>query len=225
MTRTTPIRVLIADDNRAVRRGFRVQFEQAEGILVIGEAANGTDAVAIARAERADVVLMDLHMPGQHGIDATRELAGEGSNGKIAVIVMTSHVGDSFILPSIDAGAVGYLLKNHDSDQVIEAVRAAARGHGLVSSRMTSPVLRELARRRPSSGDAEALSRLTPAERRAVAALTRGMTGSEDIAAHLHISVSTVKSQLHSAMRKAGVEDRTQLALWGARNRLDADPA
>lgn len=217
------IRVLIVDDNKAVRRGIRVRLDQAENIVVIGEASNGTDAVSIARAERADVVLMDLQMPGMHGLDATRHLAGPGSEGKIAVIVMTSHAGDRYVLSALEAGAAGYLLKSQDSDKVTAAIYAAARGDALVSSHVTAPVLREVVRRRGLPIDPEGLSRLSPAERRVVAALSRGMTGNDDLAEHLHLSVNTVRSQLRSAMKKAQVDDRTQLALWGARNHLDAE--
>jgi DNA-binding NarL/FixJ family response regulator len=221
--RRKPIRVLIADDNKAVRRGIRVRLEQAENILVVGEASNGVDAVAIARAERADVVLMDLQMPGMHGLEATRELVGPDSDGTVAVIVMTSHAGDGYVLSALESGAVGYLLKSQDSDQVTAAIYAAARGDALVSSHVTGPVLREVARRRGAPPDPVGLSRLSPAERKVVAALSQGMTGNDEIAQHLHLSVNTVRSQLQSAMKKSGVDDRTQLALWGARNHLDTE--
>ncbi|MFG6446492.1 response regulator [Microbacterium sp. P07] len=221
MARPRSIRVLIADDNRVVRKGLRLQLEQAPGITVIGEAANGRDAVALARSERAHVVLMDLQMPVMHGLEATRQLAGLESDGRVAVVVMTSHAGDSHVLQALDAGAVGYLLKGHDADQLLQAIEAAFRGEAIVSSRATMPVLKELARRRPSSADAAAAALLSQAERRAVGALSGGFTTNEQIADHLHVSVNTIRSQLHTAMKKIGVEDRTGLALWGVRNHLD----
>ncbi|MFG6404073.1 response regulator [Microbacterium sp. P04] len=215
------IRVLIADDNRAVRHGLRVQLAQADGISVIGEVTNGTDAVAIARAERADVVLMDLQMPGVDGIEATRLLAGPQVVDRVSVIVLTSHSGDRYVLDAIEAGASGYLLKGHDSAQLIEAITATARGDAHVSPRVAAHVLRELTRRVPSVSDARVVQSLTPAERNVVARLSRGTTANDEIAAELHVSVNTVRSQVRSALRKVGVEDRTQLALWGARNHLD----
>lgn len=221
MTGETSIRVLIADDNRAVRRGLRVQLDQSEAITVIGEVTNGKDAVAIARAERADVVLMDLQMPGMHGTEATRMLAGPDVADPIAVIVLTSHAGDAFVLDALEAGAVGYLLKAHDTAHLIDAIFAAVRGDALVSPRVTGHVLRALTRQGPSVADAQVALTLTPAERNVVARLSRGTTSNDEIAAELHVSVNTVRSQVRSAMRKVGVDDRTQLALWGARNHLD----
>lgn len=226
---TTPstqhIRVLIADDNRLVRKGLRLLLEQADGIQVVGEVATGADAVVVARAERADVVLMDLQMPGMSGLAATRRLVAREDGARPAVIVMTSYSVDRFVLEALDSGAVGYLLKSHDSDLVVSAIRAAARGDALVSSRVTAPVLAELKRRRPTEWDDAMLSRLTPAELRVVVALASGITSNEEIADHLRVSVHTVRSQVKSALRKLTLDDRTQLALWGARNHLGSDPA
>lgn len=215
-----PIRVLIADDNRSVRKGLRLQLEAAGGICIVGEVGNGLDAVRVAQAETVDVVLMDMQMPGMNGADATRRLlAAEGDVP--AVIVMTSFAVDGYITDAIDAGAVGYLLKSYDSDQVLAAVEAAARGESIVSPRAIAPVLREFVRRRGPDPDVERLASLSPAERRVVALLASGITANEAIAASLHVSVHTVRTQLQSALRKVGVADRTQLALWGVRNRLD----
>lgn len=215
-----PIRVLIADDNRSVRKGLRLQLEAAGGIGIVGEVGNGLDAVRVAQAEKVDVVLMDMQMPGMNGADATRRLlAAEGDVP--AVIVMTSFAVDGYITDAIDAGAVGYLLKSYDSDQVVAAVEAAARGESIVSPRAIAPVLREFVRRRGPDPDVERLASLSPAERRVVALLASGITANEAIAASLHVSVHTVRTQLQSALRKVGVADRTQLALWGVRNRLD----
>lgn len=223
MPRTRSIRVLIVDDNRTVRRGLRIQLDQAEGIRVIGEAANGADAVAIGVAERPDVVLMDLQMPGMSGLEATYRLLGATAKGGPAIVVMTSHAGDRFVLSALDAGAVGYLIKGHDTERLTDAVRAAARGEALVSSRVTTPVLRELARRRPGRAEWVEATTLSPAEEKVVAALSRGITGNDDIALALHLSVNTVRSHVRSALAKTGTADRTQLALWGVRHRLDRD--
>jgi DNA-binding NarL/FixJ family response regulator len=217
----TPIRVLIADDNRSVRKGLRLQLEAARGIHVLGEVSNGVDAVTVARRERADVVLMDLQMPGMNGVDATRELARSTAAPPIAVIVMTSYAIDAYVTDALDAGAIGYLLKNHDSDQLLAAIHSAVRGEALLSGRVTTPVVREFARR--GAADPGGVARLSAAERRVVAVLSSGTTSNEQIAERLRVSVHTVRSQMQSALKKIGMEDRTQLALWGARNHLDRD--
>lgn len=217
------IRVLIADDNRSVRRGLRLQLDAAPGIRVIGEVANGADAVTVARHERAEVVLMDMQMPGMTGAEATRELTSATDGPPIAVIVMTSFAIDGYVTAALDAGAVGYLLKSHDSDQLVAAIHAAARGEAVVSSRVAGTLLREFVRRGAAApGEADAVG-LTAAERRIVATLASGITSNDALAEMLHVSVHTVKSQLQSALRKTGLSDRTQLALWGARNHLDAE--
>lgn len=221
MTRPSPIRVLIADDNRSVRKGLRLQLEAAGGVRVIGEVANGVDAVSVARRERADVVLMDLQMPGMTGVEATRELAGSATEDSISVIVMTSYAVDAYVTDALDAGAVGYLLKSHDSDQLVAAIHAATRGEAFLSGRVTTPLLREFVRR--GAADPDAVARLSTAERRVVAVLSSGTTSNEGIAERLRVSVHTVRSQLQSALKKVGAQDRTQLALWGARNHLDRD--
>ena len=216
------IRVLIADDNRAVRLGMRLQLDSVADIVVVGEAANGADAVAAARAERPDVVLMDLQMPGLDGIEATRQLAGSDSEHAAAVVVMTSFAVDGFVRDALDAGAVGYLLKTHDSHFLVDAIRAASRGEAVVSPRMMAPVLKEFVRRGQPAEPEELASALSPAERRVVALLASGITRNEELADRLQISAHTVRSQLQAAMRKTGHSDRTQLALWAARRRIDA---
>ncbi|MFD4957875.1 response regulator [Microbacterium sp. NPDC058389] len=218
--RRKTIRVLIADDNRAFRRGLRLRLSQAEAIAVVGETSNGRDTVTAARAERADVVLMDLEMPGMNGIDATRLLAS-GEDPRIGVVVLTSHGADVHVIRALEAGASGYLLKTHDSHQLLEAIRAADRGDAFMSPRVTAPLLRELTHRhgRPAR-DAVAAS-LSPSERSVVVLLSTGVTSNDDIAKELGVSVNTVRSHVQSAMKKVGATDRTQLALWGVRNSVD----
>ncbi len=220
-SRPAPIRVLIADDNRSVRKGLRLQLEAAGGIHVLGEVSNGRDAISVARRECADVVLMDLQMPGMTGVEATRELTRSTTERPVAVIVMTSYAIDTYVTDALDAGAIGYLLKNHDSDQLLPAIHAAMRGEAHLSERVTTPIQREFMRR--GAADPDMAARLSSAERRVVAVLSSGTTSNEQIAGRLGVSVHTVRSQLQSALKKVGVEDRTQLALWGARNHLDRD--
>ena len=215
------IRVLIADDNRVVRRGLRLLLHSLPDIHVVGEVSNGIDAVAIACAEHVDVLLMDMQMPGKTGAQATREILSHPAGKEVAVIVMTSFTVDGYVTEALDAGAVGYLIKGHDSDLLVGAIRAAARGEGVVSSRVAAPVLREFVRRGNNHGAPDQVALLTAAERRVVGALASGVTSNEDIATRLCVSIHTVRSQLHSALKKTQLDDRTQLALWGVRNRLD----
>jgi DNA-binding NarL/FixJ family response regulator len=219
--RHTSIRVLIADDNRLVRKGLRLQLEAARGIHVLGEVSNGVDAVTVARRERADVVLMDLQMPGMSGVEATRQLTRSTTDHPVAVIVMTSYAMDAYVTDALDAGAIGYLLKSHDSDQLLAAIEAAMRGDAFISPRVTTPLVREFARR--GAGEPEMIARLSAAERRVVAVLSSGTTSNEQIAERLRVSVHTVRSQMQSALKKLDMDDRTQLALWGSRNHLDRD--
>jgi DNA-binding NarL/FixJ family response regulator len=216
-TEDPPLRVLIVDDNKTVRRGIRMRLEHSPGITVVGEAATGRDAVLIAQAEKIDVVLMDLHMPGVNGIDATRAItSAPGRSPK--VVLVTSELSDAFVLDAFDAGASGYLLKNHDGDQLIHVIRGAASGTATISSHMTPTLLRELARLRPAGREDGQAQLLSPAERRVVGVLSSGLTSSEDIARKLSVSVNTVRSQTASALRKLHLDDRTQLALWGVRH-------
>lgn len=218
------IRVLIADDNRLVRKGLRAQLEASAGIHVVGEVANGVDAVRVALAERVDVVLMDLQMPGQTGLTATRELTRARTSTPVAVVVMTAFARDHYVTEALDAGAAGYLLKSLDSDQLLSAVRAAYLGEATVSSRITRPLIREFVRRGTPPVADDLVAGLTPAERRVTALLSAGVTRSDEIARRLHVSVTTVRSHLQSALRKTGLHDRTQLALWGVRNGMHRPP-
>lgn len=215
----TDIRVLIVDDNRTVRRGIRLRLENASGIRVAGEASNGRDAAVLARAERADVVLMDLHMPGMSGIEATRLITSE-ANETCRVVLLTSEVSDAFVVEALEAGASGYLLKGHDSDQLLPVIRGAAAGTATISPRVAPRLIRELRAAKPQPAEPEQVALLTAAELRVVSLLSSGLTSNDEIARHLTVSVKTVRSQTASALRKLDLDDRTQLALWGARNGL-----
>jgi len=225
MSPADAIRVLIADDNRPFRRGVRLRLENAEGIIVVGEAATGGDAVRGALAAKADVVLMDLEMPGMSGIEATRALVRE-SEGATKVVVLTSHGERNLVLRALAEGASGYLLKTHDSSQMVDALRAAHHGEALLSTRVAVPVLQELAHSRASDSDRQRVLSLSRAETRVVALLSRGVTTNEAIASELQVSINTVRSHIQSALKKVDAADRTQLALWGVRlgHLLDARP-
>ncbi|MDF2991636.1 MAG: DNA-binding response regulator [Microbacterium sp.] len=216
------IRVLIADDNRPFRKGVRLRLEQADGIVVVGEAATGQDAVEGALTEAADVILMDLEMPSMNGIDATRAVL-DASAGRSRVIVLTSHGEGHLVVRALRNGASGYLLKTHDSAQLIDAIRAAHRGEALVSTRMTPSLLEQIRAGRPSAEDEERLWALSRAEARVVRLLSRGLTSNEQLAKELVLSVNTIRSHIQSALKKVGASDRTQLALWGLKLRVELD--
>lgn len=216
MDDNNPIRVLIADDNRPYRRGVRLRLENAEGITVVGEASNGRDAVLGARAARANVVLMDLQMPELNGIDATRAVVEE-SQGNTRVIALTSHGEDQLVIAALTSGASGYLLKTHDSSQLVDAIRAAHRGEALVSTRVTRAVLAGIADRRIDSDDLSRVRSLSPAEVRIIRLLSKGVTSNESLADSLNVSVNTIRTHIQACMKKVTAADRTQLALWGLR--------
>lgn len=217
--------MLIADRDRAVRKHLRLVIEQARDISVIGEASNGADAVTIAVSECADVVMMSLHLEHMSGVQATQELTSRSvANRSVAVIAVASREADDLVVEALVAGAIGHLLTSCDSDQILPAIRAAARGQAFVSPRVTFSILRELRRQTPKLRRGDPAAELTVAEQRVVSMLSSGITSNEGIAEELHLSVHTVRSQLQSAMRKAGVDDRTQLALWAIRDSVHSHP-
>lgn len=221
MTALKTIRVVIADDYPRFRYGLATTIKAEPDMVVVGEAESGDQAVEVARSQRADIVLMDLHMRGMSGIEATRLLTRSRAERPVPVIVLTAQPNDHYILEAIDAGASGYLMKLIDGETVIETIRAVVGGRKVMTAAAIDLMMRELTRRRPTSEDAAIVARLTHAEKRAIAALSSGLTKTEQIASHLHISTNTVRSQLQAAMKKTGSRDRTELALWGVRNRLD----
>ncbi|MEU7301603.1 response regulator transcription factor [Streptomyces sp. NPDC007189] len=200
MTAETVISLLIVDDHPVVRDGLRGMFESAPGFRVLGEAANGIEAVARATALDPDVVLMDLRMPGGSGVEAIRELARRGARAK--VLVLTTYDTDSDTLPAIEAGATGYLLKDAPRDELFTAVRAAAEGRTVLSPAVASRLVHAV--RTPRGPGAEPLS---AREREVLALVARG-TSNREIARELFISEATVKTHLTHLYAKLGVNDR-----------------
>ena len=155
-------------------------------------------------------------------IRARGALAGPGVDRPVAVVVVTSHEADRFVIEALDSGAVGYLVKNHDTTQLVEAVRSAASGTALVSTRVTPAVIREFTRRGEQSAMGSASPAILTSAQLAVAReLSRGHTSNEALAARLGVSINTVRAQLHSALKRTQLADRTQLALWAVRHGLD----
>jgi len=201
------IRVVVVDDHAVVRGGLQQLLSGVEGIEVVGTAADGEEAVAIVRDLRPDVVLMDLQMPVLDGVGATRVIVAESL---AEVLVLTSYSDGDRIVAALDAGAVGYLLKDADPDEVIEGIRAVHRGE--------SP-LHPLAARQLLTARTSGLvpADLTPRERE-VLLLVRDGLANKQIARRLGISERTVKAHLTSTFSRIGVADRTQAALWAERH-------
>ena len=204
------IRVLVADDHGVVRDGLGRMVDALEGLELAGVAADGEEAVAACAAQAPDVVLMDLDMPGVDGIEATRRIHAEQPG--VAVLVLTSFSDRARITGALDAGAVGYLLKDASSDDVAEGIRAAARGESPLDPRAARTILD--ARTRPDPLDA-----ISEREREVLALLVEGLPN-KLIARRLEISEKTVKAHLTSVFRELGVTDRTQAALWAERHGL-----
>jgi NarL family two-component system response regulator LiaR len=207
------IRVLIADDHKIVRQGLRFLLSQESGIEVAGEAADGVAALKAVRALRPDVVLLDLFMPGLDGIAVLKALQADGLAS--GVLVLTSSQDDAHLVQAIRAGALSYLPKTADVDQVVASVRAAARGESVLQPAATARLLREL--RRGSAADP--LGRLTPRERDVLTEVARGRSNRE-IARALSVSEETVKSHVSSILAKLSLADRTQAAIFGLQRQL-----
>jgi DNA-binding NarL/FixJ family response regulator len=206
------IRVLVADDQEMVRTGLRMILDAQPGIEVVAEAADGVEAVRLARELRPDVCLLDIRMPRLDGIAATRELAGPDVADPLAVVVITTFDLDEYVHGALKAGARGFLLKDAGPDLLAQAVQAAADGEALIAPSVTVRLLAAFAST-PAASPRQPVDPLTPREEEVLLAVARGRTNSE-IADELHISLSTVKSHLASLMAKLGVRNRVEIALW-----------
>jgi DNA-binding NarL/FixJ family response regulator len=204
------IRLLVADDHAVVRTGLEHLVATFADVELVGSAANGQEAVAACGDHRPDVVLMDLEMPVVDGIEATRRIVAAYPG--VAVVVLTSFSDRDQILRALDAGAVGYLLKDAEPTELARAIRAAARGEAPLDPRAGRAVLQARAAGSP-------LDALSEREREVLALVARGLPN-KLIARELSISEKTVKTHLTSVFRTIGVTDRTQAALWAERNGL-----
>jgi DNA-binding NarL/FixJ family response regulator len=211
------LRVLLADDQAMVRSGFRLILESQPGITVAAEAADGTQAVALARRLRPDVCLVDIRMPGLDGIEVTRALAGPGVADPLRVVIVTTFDTDEYVYGALRAGAAGFLLKDAGPALLIEAVRAAGAGDALISPSITVRLLQRLAPPpRPATG---AGNQLSERELQIARNVAKGRTNAE-IAAELFISLSTVKTHMTRIQDKLGIRNRVELAAWSWENRI-----
>jgi DNA-binding NarL/FixJ family response regulator len=203
------IKVLVVDDQGLVRAGFRMILEAQPDIEVVGEAADGLDAVAAARRLRPDVVLMDIRMPRLDGLEATRRLAGPGVADPVRVLMLTTFDLDEYVFEALRAGASGFLLKDLPREDLVAAVRVVAAGDALLAPQVTRRLIEEFARRPPPSGgrDPAALAALTARERETLELLARGLTNAE-LAEALYVSEHTVKTHVGNVLAKLGLRDR-----------------
>jgi DNA-binding NarL/FixJ family response regulator len=206
------IRVLLADDQELVRAGFQALLDAQDGIEVVGSAADGKEAVEMARRLRPDVILMDIRMPVLDGLQATREIAGDGKLHGVRIVILTTFELDEYVFDAIRAGAAGFLVKDTKPAELIEAVRVVAGGEALLSPSVTSRLIAEFAARAKQPPESTALEELTDRERE-VMALAAGGLSNEQIAERLVVSAATAKTHVSRAMVKLGVRDRAQLVV------------
>jgi DNA-binding NarL/FixJ family response regulator len=207
------IRVLLADDQALIRAGFRILIESADDIEVIGEAVDGAQAVELARQHRADVVLMDIRMPGVDGLEATRRIAADDDLAGVRVIILTTFESDEYVYQAIRAGASGFLVKDSEPAELIQAVRVVARGDALLSPSVTRKLITDLASR-PDSPRATGreLASLTEREREVMTLVAAGLSNDE-IAGQLYVSPLTSKTHVSRIMTKLEARDRAQLVV------------
>jgi len=207
------VRVLVADDQDIVRTGLVMILEAQPGIDVVAEAADGREAVDLARRLRPDVCLLDIRMPEKDGIEATRQLAGPGVEDPLAVVVITTFDLDEYVHGALKAGARGFLLKDSGPELLTQAIHAAADGDALIAPSITARLLSAFADTHAGVPPAQPIEPLTSREEEILILVAQGRTNSE-IADQLYISISTVKTHLASLMRKLGARNRVEIAMW-----------
>ncbi len=202
-------RVLLVDDQMLIRAGFRTILESEPGLEVVGEAANGADALTMAAQLDPDVICMDVQMPVMDGIAATRELVERGSGA--AILILTTFDRDDFLFETLDAGASGFLLKTAEAEKLIEAVQVLGRGDALLMPEVTRRVLTRYAAAPAAVTVVPQV--LTERELDTLRCLARGLTNAE-IAAELYVSTETVKTHVSNILSKLGLRDRVAAVIW-----------
>ena len=207
------IRVLLADDQGLVRAGFRVLLDSAADIEVVGEASSGDQALTLAKDRRPDVILMDIRMPNMDGLEATRRIVADREMAGVRVLILTTFEVDEYVFEALRSGASGFVVKDIEPAELLQAVRVVARGDALLSPTVTRRLIAEFAgrpeQRRVAATD---LDVLTEREREVMALVAAGRTNDE-IAAELFISPATAKTHVSRAMSKLGARDRAQLVV------------
>jgi DNA-binding NarL/FixJ family response regulator len=206
------IRVLLADDQALVRAGFRALLDAQDGIKVAGEAADGEQAVRLARELAPDVVLMDIRMPSTDGLTATRQIAADPQLARVRVVILTTFELDEYVFEAIRSGASGFLVKDTEPDELVQAVRVVAAGEALLSPSVTRRLIGEFAARAKEPLGPGGLTGLTDREREVLVLVGNGLSNSE-IAKRLFMSPATAKTHVSRAMIKLRARDRAQLVV------------
>jgi DNA-binding NarL/FixJ family response regulator len=203
------VSVLLADDDELTRTGLRLIIESDPDLTVVGEAADGQEAIHLTRALRPEVVVMDIRMPGVDGLEATRRIVEEGEDGP-RVLILTTFELDEYVFGALRAGASGFLLKRSSPEVLIEGIKVVAAGEGLLAPSVTRRLIREFARQPdPPASPAAPLEMLTQREREVLALVGAGLSNGE-LAARLYISEATVKTHVKRILMKLGLRDRIQ---------------
>jgi DNA-binding NarL/FixJ family response regulator len=207
------IGVVVVDDQALVRAGFRVLVDSSPDLQVLGDAADGTEAVRIVRDLRPDVVLMDIRMPEMDGIEATRQIVGSPEGAATRVLILTTFDLDEYVYDALRAGASGFLLKDTPPEDLLDAIRVIAAGNALLAPSVTKTLIAEFAGRvAPLAKCADVLDAITPREREVLVLVARGRSNTE-IAGELHMSSATAKTHVSRLLAKLGARDRAQLVV------------
>jgi DNA-binding NarL/FixJ family response regulator len=206
------IRVLLADDQVLVRAGFRALLDAQDDIEVVGEAGDGDQAVRMARELIPDVVLMDIRMPGTDGLAATRQIAADGQLADVRVVILTTFELDEYVFEAVRSGASGFLVKDTEPDELVQAVRVVAGGDALLSPSVTRRLIGEFAARAKEPQHPGGLAELTDREQEVLALVGDGLSNNE-IAKRLYVSPATAKTHVSRAMIKLHARDRAQLVV------------
>ena len=205
------IRVLLVDDQALIRTGFKTILETEPGIEVVGEAADGTEGIALALDLQPDVICMDVQMPQLDGIEATRQLTAKGCRS--AILILTTFDRDDFLFETLQAGAAGFVLKTAEAEELIEAVQSLGRGDGLLAPQVTRRVIARFTATQPQQAAQVSVDVLTEREQTTLLCLARGLTNAE-IAAELFVSPETVKTHVSNILSKLGLRDRISAVIW-----------
>ncbi|MGW3862265.1 response regulator [Streptomyces sp. NPDC005047] len=207
------LRVALVDDQALMRAGFRALLDAEDGVEVVGEAADGAQGVALVREQVPDVALVDVQMPVMTGIEATRRIAADPALAAVRVVILTNYGLDEYVFEALRAGASGFLLKDTEPADLLQAIQVVARGEALLSPSVTRTLIGEFVARPPDRSTAPGLDCLTRREREVTALAARGLSN-EEIAAHMVISPLTAKTHISRAMTKLGARDRAQLVVF-----------
>jgi DNA-binding NarL/FixJ family response regulator len=207
------LRVVVADDQDLIRTGLAMILNAQPDVEVVGEAADGAEAVRLARHLRPDVCLLDIDMPRMDGIEATRALAGADTTDPIPVVVITTFDRDEYVYGALKAGARGFLLKDADQELLVQAIKAAASGDALVAPSITARLLEAFATGDPATAPIQPIDPLTDREEEILMEVARGKTNAE-IAEDLYISNSTVKTHVARLMAKLEARNRVEVVIW-----------